>query len=257
LLSYTLSVKEYSVYLNDLPRHGLGLVFLWFGIDKFIIHEFYLSWFSATERVRVILPFQDLSSSIYAIGAIELIFAALLFAGVKIRWISVAVILFLLAILLTAQYPSSYPQDIGLLGIAILLFLTNGVWKKAKTEKFLKFLWVVRFSIAAVLFLWAADQIVNIDRHVGWLQLSSPLSESLDANEANSFLISISVIEIVLGVMIVVGKTPLTKYALVAVTIFFVFAFMLLEPPLNNHQTIGLALATAWLTYIAYTKNKV
>jgi len=252
-----LSVKEYSVYLNDLPRHGLGLVFLWFGIDKFIIHEFYLSWFSATERVRVILPFQDLSSSIYAIGAIELIFAALLFAGVKIRWISVAVILFLLAILLTAQYPSSYPQDIGLLGIAVLLLLTNGVWKKAKTEKFLKFLWVVRFSIAAVLFLWAADQIINIDRHVGWLQLTSPLSESLDANEANSFLISISVIEIVLGVMIVVGKTPLTKYALVAVTIFFVFAFMLLEPPLNNHQTIGLALATAWLTYIAYTKNKV
>ena len=257
MLSYTLSVKEYSVYLNDLPRYSLGIVFLWFGIDKFIIHEFYLTWFSATERVRVILPFQDLSSSIYAIGTIELIFAALLFAGVKIRWISVAVILFLLAILLTAQYPSSYPQDIGLLGIAVLLFLTNGVWKKAKTEKFLKFLWVVRFSIAAVLFLWAADQIVNIDRHVGWLQLSSPLSESLDANEANSFLISISVVEIVLGVMIVVGKTPLTKYALVAVTIFFVFAFVLLEPPLNNHQTIGFVLVTAWLTYIAYTKNKV
>ena len=257
MLSYTLSVKEYSVYLNDLPRYSLGIVFLWFGIDKFIIHEFYLSWFSATERVRVILPFQDLSSSIYAIGTIELIFAALLFAGVKIRWISVAVILFLLAILLTAQYPSSYPQDIGLLGIAVLLFLTNGVWKKAKTEKFLKFLWVVRFSIAAVLFLWAADQIVNIDRHVGWLQLSSPLSESLDANEANSFLISISVVEIVLGVMIVVGKTSLTKYALVAVTIFFVFAFMLLEPPLNNHQTIGFVLVTAWLAYIAYTKNKV
>ncbi len=257
MLSYTLSVKEYSVYLNDLPRHGLGIVFLWFGIDKFIIHEFYLTWFSATERVRVILPFQDLSSSIYAIGTIELIFAALLFAGVKIRWISVAVILFLLAILLTAQYPSSYPQDIGLLGIAVLLLLTNGVWKKAKTEKFLKFLWVVRFSIAAVLFLWAADQIVNIDRHVGWLQLSSPLSESLDANEANSFLISISVIEIVLGVRIVIGKTPLTKYALVAVTIFFVFAFVLLEPPLNNHQTIGFVLVTAWLTYIAYSKNKV
>jgi len=252
-----LSVKEYSIYLNDLPRHGLGIVFLWFGIDKFVIHEFYLAWFSATERVRAILPFQDLSSSIYAIGVIELIFAALLFSGVKIRWVSVAVILFLLAILLTAQYPSSYPQDIGLLGIAVLLFLTNGVWKKAKTEKFLKFLWVVRFPIAAVLFLWAADQIVNIERHVGWLQLSSPLIESLDANEANSFLLSISVVEIVLGVMIVVGKAPLTKYALVAVTIFFVFAIMLLEPPLNNHQTIGFVLATAWLAYIAYSKNKV
>ena len=252
-----MSVKEYSVYLNDLPRHGLGIVFLWFGIDKFIIHEFYLTWFSATERVRVILPFQDLSSSIYAIGTIELIFAALLFAGVKIRGVSVAVILFLLAILLTAQYPSSYPQDIGLLGIAVLLFLTNGVWKKAKTEKFLKFLWVVRFPIAAVLFLWAADQILNIERHVGWLQLSSPLSESLDANAVNSFLLSISVVEIVLGVMIVVGKAPLTKYALVAVTIFFVFAIMSLEPPLNNHQTVAFVLSTASLAYIAFSKNKV
>ena len=143
-----MSVKEYFVYLNDLPRYGLGIVFLWFGIDKFIIHEFYLTWFSATERVKVILPFQDLSSSIYVIGVVELIFAALLFAGVKIRWVSVAVILFLLVILLTAQYPSSYPQDIGLIGIAGLLVLANSTWKKAKTEKFLKFLWVIRYSIS-------------------------------------------------------------------------------------------------------------
>jgi len=92
---------------------------------------------------------------------------------------------------------------------------------------------------------------------VGWLLLSSPLSESLDANEANSFLVSISVVEIALGIMIAVGKAPLTKYALVAVTIFFVFAIVLLEPPLNNHQTIAFVLTTAWLAYIAYSKNKV
>ena len=252
-----MSVKEYSIHFNNLPRYGLGLVFLWFGIDKFIIHEFYLSWFSATKRVSSILPFQDISSSIYAIGMIELIFAILLFAGLKIRWVCVAVILFLLTIILTAQYPSSYRQDIGLIGIAVFLILANGVWKKAITEKFLKFSWIIRISIAIVLFLWAADQIENIDRHVGWFQLSSPLSDSLTTNNVNSFLLSISVVEIVLGIMIVVGKTPLTKYALVAVTIFFVFAFVLLEPPLNNHQTIGFVLVTTWLAYIAYSKNKV
>ena len=162
-----------------------------------------------------------------------------------------------MTIILTAQYPSSYPQDIGLIGIAVFLILANGVWKKAVTEKFLKFSWIIRISIAIVLFLWAADQIENIDRHVGWFQLSSPLSESLDANEANSFLLSISVVEIVLGVMIVVGKAPLTKYALVAVTIFFVFAIMSLEPPLNNHQTVAFVLSTASLAYIAFSKNKV
>jgi len=252
-----MSVKEYSVHFNNLPRYGLGLVFLWFGIDKFIIHEFYLSWFSATKRVSSILPFQDISSSIYAIGMIELIFAILLFAGLKIRWVCVAVILFLLTIILTAQYPSSYPQDIGLVGIAVFLILANGVWKKAVTEKFLKFSWIIRISIAIVLFLWAADQIVNIDRHIGWFQLSSPLSDSLTTNNVNSFLLSISVVEIVLGVIIVVGKAPLTKYALVAVTIFFVFAIMSLEPPLNNHQTVAFVLSTASLAYIAFSKNKV
>ena len=257
MLSYTLSIKEYSVYLNDLPRYGLGIVFFWFGIDKFVIHEFYLTWFSATKRVSSILPFQDISSSIYAIGMIELIFAILLFTGLKIRWVCVAVIFFLLTILLTAQYPSSYPQDIGLVGIDAFLILANGVQKKTVTEKFLKFSWIIRISIAIVLFLWAADQMGNLDRHVGWFQLSSPLSGSLDANEANSFLVSISVVEIVLGVMIVLGKTPLTKYALVAVTIFFVFAIMSLEPPLNNHQTVAFVLSTASLAYIAFSKNKV
>ena len=252
-----MSVKEYFVYLNDLPRYGLGIVFLWFGIDKFIIHEFYLTWFSATERVRVILPFQDLSLSIYVIGVVELIFAALLFAGVKIRWVSVAVILFLLVILLTAQYPSSYPQDIGLIGIAGPLVLANSTWKKAKTEKFLKFLWVIRYSISAVLFLWAMDHIVNINRHIGWIQLSSPLSEGLAANEVYSFLVVIVLVEIILGGIIALGKVSLTKFALVAVTIFFVFAIVGLAPPLNNHQTLGLALSTAWLAFIAHNKNRV
>jgi len=74
-----LSLEKYTAYLNDIPRYGLGIVFLWFGIDKFIIHDFYLSWFSATERVRILLPTQDLSLSIYGIGVIELVFAALLF----------------------------------------------------------------------------------------------------------------------------------------------------------------------------------
>ncbi len=257
LFSYTLSVKQYSNYLNDIPRYGLGIVFLWFGIDKFFIHEFYLTWFSATERVRVFLPFEDLSLSIYVIGIVELVFAALLFAGVKIRWVSVAVIMFLLVILLTAQYPSSFPQDIGLLGIAGLLVLTNVAWKKAETEKFLKFLWVIRYSIAAVLFLWAADHIVNINRHIGWLQLSSPLTKGLAANEVNSFLVAIFVVEMVLGGMIALGKVSLTKFALVAVTIFFVFAMVALAPPLNNHQTLGLAFATAWLAFMAHRKNRV
>lgn len=257
MLRYTLSIKEYAVYINDIPRYALGIVFLWFGIDKFIIHKFYLSWFSATERVQIILPIEDLSLSIYIIGVVELVIAALLFSGVWMRWVSIAVILFLIIILSTAQYPSSFPQDIGLLGIAGILTLTNVAWKKAYAEKFLKYLWIMRYPIAVVLILWGADHIMNLDRHVGWMQLSSPIGGSLSTSELKSFLISLFVVEIVLAGMIATGKVTITKYSLVAVTIFFVFARVALAPPLNNHQTIGLAIATAWLAYIAFIKNRV
>lgn len=82
---------KYANYINDVPRHGLGIVFLFFGIDKFLIHQFYVSWFTAKERVRIVLPVLEISLSIYMIGAVELVFAALLFAGVGVRWVSVAV----------------------------------------------------------------------------------------------------------------------------------------------------------------------
>jgi len=252
-----MSVNEYVVYFNDIPRYGLGIVFLWFGIDKFVIHDFYLSWFSATERVRILLPTQDLSLSIYGIGLIELVFAALLFSGVKIRWVSLAVIVFLILILITAQYPSSYPQDIGLLGIATVLVLTNVTWNKAKTEKFLKFLPIMRYSIAAVLILWAVDHITNFDRHIGWWQLQNPIIGSMSPNEVELLLISIFITEILLGGMIAYGKIRITKYSLIAVTAFLLFAFVALAPPTNNHQTIGLALLTGWLTYNAFSKNRV
>lgn len=256
-LSYTLPLKEYAVYLNDIPRYSLGIVFLWFGIDKFVITDFYLSWFASTERVRTLLPTEDLSISIYGIGVIELIFAALLFIGVKIRWVALAAVFFIIVILITAQYPSSFPQDIGLVGIALVLVLTNVTWGRAKTEKFLSFLRIMRYSIVAVLLLWAADHIVNIDRHLGWLQLASPLAGSLSADEIKFLLVTVFITEIVLGAMLASGRHLITKYSLIAVTFFFVFALVALAPPTNNHQTIGLALSTGWLAYIACSKNKV
>jgi len=252
-----LSLKEYAVYLNDIPRYSLGIVFLWFGIDKFVITDFYLAWFASTERVRTFLPTEDLSLSIYGIGVIELIFAALLFIGVKIRWVSLAVVFFIVLILLTAQYPSSFPQDIGLVGIAIVLVLTNVTWSKAKTEKFLKYLPILRYSIAAVLLLWALDQIVNFDRHIGWLQLASPIVGILPANGVGWLLTSIFITEIILAGLIASGKYRITKYSLIALTFFLLIAIMAFAPPINNHQTLGLAITTAWLAYISIRKNRV
>lgn len=250
-------ITKYRAYVNDVPRHGLGIVFLIFGVDKFLIHEFYVSWFTATERVRMILPLQDISSSIYLIGIIELVFAALLFAGVGIRWTSIAVSAWMIAILSTAHYPSSFPQDIGLLGVSVMLVLTGVAWKNAYTEKFLGYLWIMRYTISAVLLIWAIDHIMNYARHVGWIQLASRIGQSLSANDILSFITFLAIIEIVLAGMIAVGRLSITKYSLIAATIFFIFAKVALAPPLNNHQSIGLAFATAWLAYIAYRERRV
>lgn len=240
---------------NDLPRYGLGVVFLWFGADKFLIHEFYVSWFSATQRVTALLPSQDLSLSIYAIGVFEIVIAAFLFAGIKVRLVSIAIIGWLVIILATAQYPSSFPQDIGLIGIAFMLSLTNPTWKNAHTDKFLKYSSIVKYSISAVLILWAIDHGVNYERHIGWMQLANPIIRELGANGLTVLIVSVTVAELVLAVMISVDKTS-TKY-LIVVTVFFVFAGLMLGPPANNHQTIGLATVTAWLAFIAFSKRKV
>ncbi len=242
------------VNYNDLPRYGLAVVFLWFGADKFFIHEFYVSWFSATQRVTTLLPSQDLSLSIYIIGVFELVIAAFLFAGIKIRSVSIVVIVWLVIILATAQYPSSFPQDIGLVGIASMLALTNAAWKNVHVDKFLKYSRIVKYSISAVLILWAIDHGVNYEKHIGWMQLANPMIKEVGTNGLTVLIASVTVAELVLAVMISVDKAS-TKY-LIAVTVFFVFARLMLGPPSNNHQTIGLAFATAWLAFVTFGKRK-
>lgn len=242
-------------YVNDIPRYSLAIVFLWFGIDKFLIHEFYVSWLSATQRITMLLPSPDLSLSIYVIGVVELVIAAFLFAGIKIRLVSIVVIVWLVVILFTAQYPSSFPQDIGLVGIAVMLALTNVTWRNAYADKFLNYSWIATFSISAVLILWAIDHAVNYERHIGWIQLASPMIRDLGANDLLVLILSVTFAEFVLAVMISIDKVH-TKY-LIAATVFFVFAILIMGPPANNHQTIGLASVTAWLAFVAFSKRKV
>ncbi len=238
-------------YINDLPRFGLVIVFLWFGIDKFVLHEFYVNWLSATERVKVLLPIQDLSLSIYAIGIVEIVLGILLFLGLKIRLIAIFVSIWLILIMATAQYPSSLPQDLGILGIAIFLILTNTVWKNSYTEKLLKYSVILRYSISIVLLLWAGDYLLHYERHIGWMELFSPLGKNLSANYILYFIISIAIVEIVLGIILSIKKKNIATYAAVSTTIFLIYAMFLMDPPANNHQSLGLALTTGWLAYVS------
>lgn len=248
--------EKYNSYINHLPRIGLVIVFLWFGIDKFVLHEFYVNWLTATERVKALLPIQDLSLSIYAIGIIELVMGAFLLIGIKIRLVAIVVSVWLILIISTAQYPSSFPQDIGLLGIALMLILTNSTWKNVHITKFLEYLWILRYSIATVFFLWAADYLLNYKRHIGWMQLFSTFSRNLSTNELLYLILSIAVIEIVIGFMIALVMGNRARYAFAAMTIFLISATILLDPPANNHQSIGLAFSTGWLAYLGFIKRK-
>lgn len=77
-------------YANSLPRLGLGIVFLLFGVDKFVFHERLVSWFMVTDRARILLPTQDISMFVYVLGVVELVIAGLLLSGVIVRVTAIA-----------------------------------------------------------------------------------------------------------------------------------------------------------------------
>ena len=229
---YTMQIRE---HIDKLPRYSLALVFIIFGIDKFVNQELLIGWLNATARVRMLLPTDDLSLAVYAIGIIEIVIAVVLFIGFKHRYTSIAAGIWLISIMVMAQYPSSLPQDLGLLGLVILLASNK------------KYDWVVRYSLALVLILWAADQGINYDRHLGWISIASYIGKVVDANLLIYPLIAV---EVILASLYAYGRV---KYAFLAGIIFFAIAKSILEPPLNNYQSIAFLLTSAWL----FIKNKV
>ncbi|MBI5133627.1 MAG: hypothetical protein HZA83_02840 [Thaumarchaeota archaeon] len=112
---------------------------------------------------------------------------------------------------------------------------------------------IIRGALCVVLILWSIDQIANTSAHVSWLQLFSPVTRSLTADQIFAFIISIAVIELVIAALVASGRLP--KYSYIATAIFFALA-MTLEPPLNGFQSIGLAIVSSWLAYLTLAKKR-
>ena len=241
-----------TTYLNSLPRISLGIVFLLFGIDKFVFHERLVSWFLVTDRARELLPTQDIGMFVYALGVVELAIAALLFSGLIVRVTSIATTVILVIIIAVTQYPSSFPQDIGMIGISIMLVLTPIRWHNRINRP--RFLLLVRASIGAVLVIWGIDYLLNTSTHVAWLQLFNTTVRAMPSDFTYAMIISIAIIEIAIGVVLASGK--ITREISIGAFAFFVVAYTLLAPPLNNYQSIGLAIASAWLAYVAIVKQR-
>ena len=239
-------------FVINVPRYSLAIVFLIFGVDKFVGYDRYVAWFIATERAQVIIPSQDIGQFVYVLGIAELILAGLLLSGFVKRASTIATSAALVTILVVAQYPSSFPQDLGLLGISIALTLSSK-GKALTIEQLNKLKKIIRSALCVVLVLWSIDQIANTSAHVSWLQLFSPMVKSLTVDQISTFIISIAVIELVIAALVALGRLP--KYSYIAAATFFALA-MTLEPPLNGFQSIGLAIVSSWLAYLALAKKR-
>ena len=239
-------------YVFNVPRYSLAIVFLIFGVDKFVGYDRYVAWFTATERAQVVIPSHEIGQFVYVLGIAELILAGLLLSGFVKRASTIATSAALVTILVVAQYPSSFPQDLGLLGISIALTLSSK-GKALTIEQLNKLKKIISSALCVVLVLWSIDQIANTSAHVSWLQLSSPMVKSLTVDQISTFIISIAVIELVIAALVASGRLP--KYSYIAAVVFFALA-MALEPPLNGFQSIGLAIASSWLAYFTLAKKR-
>ncbi len=108
--------------LEALPRLGLGIVYLLWGIDKFLAIDRYVSWMEITWRVSWISSFIDLRLFTILLGIFEVGLAMLLLTGLLHKLSMALVALSSTLFLFFAGPPMSYPQDIALLAIAIYLF---------------------------------------------------------------------------------------------------------------------------------------
>jgi uncharacterized membrane protein YphA (DoxX/SURF4 family) len=238
-----MEISSLAKHLNSLPLYGLGIVFIAFGIDKFVLHERMVSWFMATPRARILVPTTDLSTFIYALGIVEIVIGVLLLVGIFRKATSIASTAMLVVIMITAQYPSSFPQDIGLIGISVMLLLRST--KRTIGEAKLQLL--VRSSISIVLILWAFDHALDTDLHASWLQLFNTTWRSLPSQMVHTLVLSIAAVEIIIGGMLASGN--FTRYFAVAAATFFAIAYVVLAPPQNNYQSIGLAIASLWFVF--------
>lgn len=249
---YMHSFRATVIHVNDLPRYALGIVYLIFGVDKFIGFDRYLAWFAATSRTKELIPSGDVGTFIHAIGTVEIILAILLFAGMFARKTAIAVSISLVAILAVAQYPSSFPQDIGLLSTSIMLVFTSK-GRRTTAEEYRKFSMLPRFGLSVVLLLWAADHILYTNTHVSWLQLSNVVIRDMAVNQVFAIVIIVAAVELALGGLMAAGN--LRMYPYVASAAFFAMAFFVMAPPLNNYQSIGLAIISSWLAYLTLQKR--
>ena len=110
-------MKSFPLFLF---RLGLGLVFLWFGVDKFIHTSLWLSYI--TPAMSELIPFSQ-GLFIHTLGIIEIVLGGFLILGLFVRLVALFIALHLFFVVLTLGLNDVAVRDIGLMITAIALAL--------------------------------------------------------------------------------------------------------------------------------------
>ncbi len=104
-------------YSNLFLRLGIGAVFIWFGVDKFLNPQY---WLSAWVPQGVLAIASKISISgidmVYISGVFELLVGASVLSNIFIKTFSVLGIVFLLTVLFTFGISEVLIRDVGLMG---------------------------------------------------------------------------------------------------------------------------------------------
>ncbi len=110
-----------------LIRIGLAIVFLWFGVDKFIHPTYWLNAWVPDAFVSFLARLKLSGTDfIYLGGIFEVLAGVSLVSGFFIKYFSVAAVLFLMVVLvttldLTHTFSEILVRDIGLIGALLAL----------------------------------------------------------------------------------------------------------------------------------------
>ncbi len=108
-------------------RLSLALVFLWFGVDKFINPDYWINawvplWFLAVlERLNM-----EPVKFIYLNGIFEIVIGLGLVFNIFVKTFSFLAVLFLAAVMLSSGFNEVIIRDFGLIGIGLALISWNG-----------------------------------------------------------------------------------------------------------------------------------
>lgn len=124
-MSLTEFCERNKKYASLIIRLGLALVFLWFGIDKFIHTLNWIGW--VPQWMQSLIPF-SMNAFMYSQGVIETAIGVMLLIGFKVRVASLLASITIAGVLISligTGQAEIMIRDAGLLAASLSLLLTG------------------------------------------------------------------------------------------------------------------------------------